>query len=65
MITNKLVNGKTLNIRVVYIYPPIPSRDFDYAVYDDNTYEGDPSQVVGYGATEEAAIQDFLTRMEE
>ena len=40
-----------------YIYPPIPIRQFDW-----QATRGDPDLGcrVGYGATEQAAIQDLL-----
>lgn len=41
--------------------PPIPSRNFDYnAVFDG--YE--PGDLVGYGATEEAAKADLIIQSE-
>lgn len=54
-----------MRIVVTYLYPPIPCRNFDYMAYDDDTYDGDPSQIVGYGATAELAEQDLRNLMEE
>jgi hypothetical protein len=51
---------------VEYVYPPIPIRQFDYAVYDDNTYCGcgECRCVVGTGATRDEAFDDFVEQME-
>lgn len=43
-----------------YVYPPIPCRAFDWcAWYDD---EGEEAGRYGWGATEEAAIDDLKQR---
>lgn len=44
-------------INVVQVNPPIPSRNFDYVATRDNYDEGDP---VGYGATEQEAIDNLI-----
>lgn len=36
---------------------PIPSRQFDWSCVDQNYEEG---CVIGYGETEEQAIQDYM-----
>lgn len=42
--------------------PPIPSRNYDYnAVFDG--YE--PGDLVGFGATEDAAKADLIKKLEE
>lgn len=42
--------------------PPIPSRNFDYHAFFDG-YE--PGDLVGFGATEDAAKADLLKQSEE
>lgn len=44
-------------------FPPIPVRKFDWAAYDDETY--DIGQPTGLGATKEAAVADLLTQLDE
>jgi hypothetical protein len=44
------------------IYPPIPTRQFDWSATDDNYEPGCP---IGYGATEQEAIADLLEQIEE
>lgn len=64
----KVGGGAEPVIKTVHQYPPIPIRDFDWAAYDDNTYDGAPDagpQCVGYGPTEEAAIADFKEQWAE
>ena len=41
---------------------PIPLRNFDWCAYDDDTYDGaeDSNCPIGYGATEQAAIDDLM-----
>jgi hypothetical protein len=46
-------------IHVSCVFPPIPITDFDY----EATYEGfDLGDPVGYGATEQEAIDSLLER---
>lgn len=49
-------------INVTYDPKPIPDRQFDY-VATFNDYE--PGQLVGYGATEQEAIDDLEAQVEE
>jgi hypothetical protein len=35
-----------------------------WVAYDDNTYDG-PGSIIGWGETREAAIADFMERMED
>lgn len=51
-----------MRIKTVYVYPPIPTRQFDWMAYDDNTYDG-PGSPLGQGPTKEAAIQDLLEQL--
>jgi len=46
-------------IRTSYDYPPIPARDADWSAWRD------PEGITGRGATEEAAIADFLDQEAE
>ena len=48
-----------------YVYPPIPVRDWDWRAYDDDTYDGSPGQVTGWGRTEQEAIEDFKQRWQD
>lgn len=51
-----------MKIVTQYVYPPIPTRDFDWSAVDDETYdEGEP---IGYGRTEIEAIRDLLDQIE-
>ena len=51
-----------MEIKTSYIYPPIPSRDFDWCAYIDGREE---SGLQGYGRTAEAAIAELMERIEE
>jgi hypothetical protein len=51
-----------------YVYPPIPTRDFDWqATWDD--YDPDPEcsrgQNVGWGRTEAEAVADLYRETED
>ena len=46
-----------------YSPPPIPTNCHDWSAIDHSTYDGEPSQPVGYGATREAAILDLMNQM--
>lgn len=48
-----------------YWAKPIPLRQFDWSAIDDDTYDGaeDSNCPVGYGATEQQAIDDLLEQM--
>lgn len=54
-------------IKTQHVYPPIPIRSFDWMAYDAD-WDGDPetahNYAIGYGATEEAAIEDCRAEME-
>lgn len=49
-------------INVSFVYPPIPDRRSDYCATRDGYEGGDP---IGYGATEQAAIEDLKQQIEE
>lgn len=44
-----------------FVYPPIPLRYFDWSAVTDNYEGGDP---IGYGSTEQEAINDLITQVE-
>lgn len=51
-----------MKIRTDFINPPIPIRSCDWCAFDDDTYEA--GELIGFGATEEAAIADLKEQME-
>ena len=53
-----------MKIRTSYQYPPIPCRSMDWSAVDDDTYDG-PGSIVGWGRTEQDAIEDLLDQMED
>ena len=55
-----------MRIKTRNIYPPIPLRNFDWCAYDDETYCcPECRSPVGYGRTEQEAIDDLLSILEE
>jgi hypothetical protein len=44
-----------------HVYPPIPSRNFDWSAVADGYEPGVP---IGFGPTKEAAIADLLEQIE-
>ena len=46
-----------------FVYPPIPTRNCDWSAIDYDTYE--PGCPIGWGPTEEAAIQDLKEQLED
>jgi hypothetical protein len=56
-----------IKVRTHFVYPPIPIRNFDWSAVDDNTYDGAPDShcPVGYGCTEDAAIESLLDQLED
>jgi hypothetical protein len=56
-----------MKIRTEFVYPPIPIRAFDWSAVDDDTYDGaeDSHCPIGYGATEEEAVEDLKRQIEE
>jgi hypothetical protein len=53
-----------MKIKVSFEYPPIPSRNFDWLAYDDDSYDG-PGSPLGHGPTREEAIADLLEKLED
>lgn len=63
------ING--IKVRTSFEYPPIPVLDMDWSAIDDDTYDCDCDQdgffstsPVGYGKTEQDAIDGLLDQME-
>lgn len=54
-----------MKIKTEFINPPIPIRNMDWSAVDDDTYSGDPGEPVGYGKTEQEAIDDLLQMIAE
>ena len=53
-----------MKIVTVNVFPPIPIRTCDWCAYDDDTYDG-PGSRVGWGETEQEAIDNLLEQYEE
>jgi hypothetical protein len=51
-----------MKIRVTYDPPPVPSNCLDWSAIDDSTYDGQPSDPIGYGPTREIAILDLINQ---
>ena len=56
--------GCRVNIRVINVSPPVPTKEFDWCAVDDDTYEGADSDHSGYGTTKDAAIADLMEQIE-
>ena len=57
------VGQKKVTVRTHYEPPPIPIRDMDWTAIDDRTYDG-PGCHIGYGATEQEAIDDLVEKLD-
>lgn len=55
-----------MKIVTQYDPPPVPSRNWDWSAIDDSTYDGAPDghSPIGYGPTEQAAINDLLDQLD-
>ena len=53
-----------MKIKTYFVYPPIPIRNFDWQAVDDDTYDGEGCPI-GYGSTEQEAIEDLLSKIED
>lgn len=58
-----------MRIHLSAVFPPIPTRNYDWECYDPDTVDGDydyeagrfvATYIRGFGPTEEAAIIDFV-----
>jgi len=57
-----------MKIRTEHVYPPIPSRTSDWCAYDEDSYDGAEDagpQLVGWGPTEEIALEDLRDQIME
>lgn len=52
-----------IKIKTNYVFPPIPSRAFDWSAVDDATFDGEGCPI-GYGASEIEAVSDLLDLLE-
>ena len=52
-----------MKIETKYVYPPIPIRRFDWSAIDADTYDGEGP--IGFGATEQAAIDDLISQLDD
>ena len=50
-------------IRTEFVHPPIPNRNMDWTAVDEDSYDG-PGSPIGYGATEQEAIEDLKEQTE-
>lgn len=57
-------DGTTVvRVQTEHVYPPIPDRSCDWSAIDSDHYdEGEP---IGRGATEQEAIDDLISQLEE
>ena len=54
-----------MNIKTEYVFPPIPYRGSDWVAYlADEDYDPEHHLPVGWGATEQEAIEDLKTQLE-
>ena len=53
---------KETKILTSYDYPPIPIRDYDWSAFREDYDEGD---LIGYGETEQSAINDLIRKENE
>ena len=56
-------------IKTQYVHPPIPSRNFDWMAWDDDTYDGAPDSPrrnqLGHGPTEGEAVVNLIALLAE
>jgi hypothetical protein len=69
-----LATREEIVLSTAYVYPPIPTRAFDWSAIDANTYDADydyergrytSSSPQGTGATEQEAIDSLFDGLEE
>jgi len=61
--TAKGPNGTPIYTK--YVYPPIPSREFDWAAWYGEWGDPEEHTTIGWGSTEELAIQDLIDNYDE
>ena len=58
-----------MKIKTEFWAKPIPMRQFDWAAYDEDTYDGAEDSVtrsqIGYGRTEQEAINELMELLAE
>jgi len=58
-----------MNIKTEHVCPPISIRCYDWRAVDSDTYDGAPDSPtrhqVGYGSTEQKAINDLKEQLSE
>ena len=58
-----------MRLRTDYWAKPIPLRQFDWTAIDSDTFDGAPDSgnrnQIGYGRTEQEAIDDLLEQLAE
>lgn len=60
------MNQQVICIAIEHVYPPIPTREFDWCAYDDNRADVDmPGDAYAYGPTREIAVERLLEQQEE
>ena len=66
-----IATQEEIDLYVSYIFPPIPTRSFDWGATDRNTYDADwdgdryvSKSAQGFGATEMDAINDLIDQLE-
>jgi len=52
----------SITVRTDHVFPPIPDRNSDWSAVDDDTYDG-PGSPIGWGRTEQAAIDDLIEQL--
>ena len=52
-----------MKIKTSYCMTPLPIRNYDWSAIDDETYDGEGC-LIGYGATEQEAIENLLEEIE-
>lgn len=60
-----MVERGKLKIVTDYDPKPIPTAAFDWSAVDDATYDGDGFSPIGYGSTEEEAIEDLIEQIDD
>lgn len=67
----RVIGDATVTIHTEFVFPPIPTRECDWqAVTDDFDADWDgegyvSSHPVGYGLTEQEAIEDLCAQIQE
>jgi hypothetical protein len=53
-----------MKIHTEFVYPPIPSRSYDWCAITDD-YDGELGSPCGWGSTKEEAIEDLQFQISE